>query len=175
MFRNSWCNCYCDHTLLWLPATPPNEVPGTIEARLAAKERYAQRKNIAVLTVKRKILAKHNMIPLFVAELVSVFGVEQSEMKIYKEKIKFPVPCFELDPEAHNGFEIDLKRHIIDCMYTKWARLVIFERDTLQALLMESLKKPDYKLEASIHFSSRHGAQKTLDVLGLVKEWSILY
>jgi hypothetical protein len=115
------------------------------------------------------------MIPLFVAEMVDAFGLCDAEIKKYKQKIEFLLPSFELDNEAHNAFKQRLGSHIRVCMDTKWARLVVFEKGTLQSLLMESLKKPDFKLAACVHFAALHGAPKTFDILELVRDWSLLY
>jgi hypothetical protein len=157
-------NCYSD--------LPPNQENETM---LESRARWALRKGIAVLTVKRKILEKHDVIPLFITELVNEFGYLESDIKKNKLKIIFSIPCEEVNQEEYDVFLKKLSNHVNDCIKTKWGRFVVFEKGTLQAMIMESLKKPEFKFAACIHYSAKYGAQKTFDDLALVKEWSLLY
>jgi hypothetical protein len=69
-----------------------------------------------------------------------------------------------------------MRQHLSKCIEEKWGKQVVFEKDTLQALLMEKLKKPEFRLQAAIHHSERHGAQDTLDLVDLIdREWSLRY
>jgi hypothetical protein len=55
----------------------------------------------------------------------------------------------------------------------RWAHLVA-QDDGLQSLILNKLKKHEYRTLAAIHFSAKHGAEKTIDLLGTVdRVWSL--
>ncbi len=171
LFSNKWCDCKFNTSHIWIPT-------GDDDADVMARRtRYALRKNVAYLSVKRKIMEKHDMIPLIVDELVNTFGLDKViDIKTYKQKIKLLIPCYEVDLVVYQAFAQKLKAHVELCMNTKWAHLVVLEKNTLQSLIMESLmNKPEFKFAASIHFAEKHGATQTFDVMDLVRDWSLRY
>ena len=165
MFESDWFTCSCHPNLIDLP-------PCASDSREDRAAQYAQRLNVATISIKRCILAKKTDIVGLVAEELSAFfadSVAYGRCRVtrqLKERVEFTIPCREVvGHEAFHKFTRSLREHLSNCVKDKWSKSVVFERGTLQALLMAALKTPSYRLHASVHHAGKHGASKTLDVL----------
>jgi hypothetical protein len=73
---------------------------------------------------------------------------------------------------AHQAVMSRLQTHVSSFM-RRWAHLNAQE-DGLQSLLLNKLKKHEYRTLAAIHFSARHGAKRTIDLLDTIdRVWSL--
>ena len=130
-----------------------------------------------VLSIKRCIIEKKPDIVALVAQELDEFSGKKVVKRVMKERIEFSIPCHEVvGHDAFYEYSNKLRLHMANAVATKWTNMVVFEKGTLQALLMASLKNPGYKLESSVHYAAKHGAKCTLDLLDTIdREWSLRY
>jgi hypothetical protein len=148
----------------------PTQTPG-----MTQQERYALRRSIVHLSVKKKVLDKYDLIPKIAEELESSFQIDKKDIKIRKLYIRFPIPNKEVNKEVHEKFLQEFRTHFREFV-VKYKKVILFEKDTLQALLMNNLKNNEYKLLSCIHHSAKHGSQNTIDLLHNIDNvWSIRY
>lgn len=165
MFGLEWLSFAYEHDQFYVP-------PG---------ESHEQRSNIACISVKRCVISKKADIVERVADELQLFGVTTIHrcdiIKKYKDRILCTIPSQEvIGHQAYYEFISRLRTHFEHCVKVKWSQQLLFEKDTLQALLIKSLRNPDFKLQASIHYAVRHGAMRTIDLLKLIdRDWSIRY
>lgn len=160
---------------------PPNADDVMAMAALAAAKRaaktaqYENRLIFVSITVKKRILDKKpEMIDILAKELIA-FGVEEWTLKKMKQRVEFAIPVMKT-VEIRHEYTMRLRLHLSKCIKEKWEKSVVFEKDTLQALLMERLKKPEFRLQAVAFHAERNGATDTLDLVTLMDtHWSLRY
>jgi hypothetical protein len=159
------------------PELPPNadEFAVAIAKRAAKTAQYENRLIFVSITVKKRILDKKpDMIDLLAKELIT-FGVEEWTLKKMKQRVEFAIPVMKT-VEIRREYLVRLELHLSTCIKETWGKTVVFEKDTLQALLMERLKKPEFRLQAVAFHAERHGAVDTLDLVNLMDtHWSLRY
>jgi hypothetical protein len=150
--------------------------------RIARYALYARRQDIGSLMIKRRVLAKRpELMTLFADELAAYSGAAYGGaafvmLKTNAQHLRFTIPCFAVDAAATRAFCQGLHAHLTHCVRVKWAASIVFEKGTLQALLIEYLKRPDQRLAASVHFAAKHGARATLDLLDTVDNvWALRF
>ena len=174
-----WFICTCDSSYITMP-------PRLSDSREDRRIQYEARLNIATISIKRTILAKKSdIIYALSKEIKSFYTSNQLSQELgyhitkkHKQQIQFTVPCSEII-----GFEnfrdlihYKLRDYLKTCIKTKWSASVIFEKDTLQALLFTYLKKPEVRLYASIYYTEKYGANATIQLLNTINnDWSIRF
>jgi len=143
---------------------------------------YKNRWMLVSITVKKRILDKKpNMIDLLAEELIK-YGIENCTVRSLKQRVEFGVKSVKItDTNIDNmpyfiEYIENLRKHLLNCINEKWNKMIVFEKDTLQALLMEKLKNTDFRVKAALYHAQEHGVEETLDVIDLIdREWSLRY
>ena len=168
VYISDWFNASTDSSEIYMARSSLNE---TREER---KAKYDARKNIIALSVKKTILTKcPDMLNLVEAELVAL------EFRIVHKTamhLRFAVPCIEVlgIKEWLDQVECRLRNHFAECRKTKWANMIVTDTNTLQSNIIKALKKSEYRLKAAVHYSEKHGATASLDVLDTIdRVWSL--
>jgi len=160
-----------------LPADASND-----DIREAKILQYKNRWMLVSITVKKRILDKKpNMIDLLAEELIK-YGIENCTVRSLKQRVEFGVKSVKIpDTNIDNGpyfieYMDNLKKHLLDCINEKWNKIIVFEKDTLQALLMQKLKNIDFRVKAALYHSQEHGVEETLDIIDLMdRDWALRY
>ena len=177
---SDWLTCSYDPTIITLPPMTSDS-----DSREDRRIQYDKRLNIGVISIKRQILdKKHDMIDL-VANEISKYANKLLQdsthypfklLRKYKQRIEFSIPCFEIvGYESLRKSCLMLREHLDKCVKEQWCKIVIFEKGTLQSLLMASLKNTSYRLSASVYHAEKHGAVNTFDLLKNIDDWSIRF
>ena len=160
-----------------LPANSSNH-----DIREAKLVQYKNRRMLVSITVKKRILYKKpNMINLLEEELIK-YGIENWTVRSLKQRVEFGVQAVKItDPNIDNmpyfiEYIDNLKKHLLNCINEKWNIMIVFETNTLQALLMEKLKNTDFRVKAALYHAQNHGVEETLDLIDLIdRDWALRY
>jgi len=177
-----WFNSVCDANKFYLPplqepkvSPDAGEAEKALATKVAERAQFENRLIFVSITVKKRILDKKtDMIDVLANELIA-FGIEGWTIKKLKQRVEFAIPVMKTH-EARREYVTRMIDYLHDCVIQKWGKAVVFEKDTLQALLMERLKKPEFRLKATVYHAERHGASDTLDLMNLIDaHWSLRY
>ena len=162
------------------------EIPDWLEATYDPSEyhSFARDVNVARLTVKRRILRKHDLVPEVEREL-GALGPDFEVVRHTATHVVFCLPFSECRtfvdvaylrrlPQVRAEVADRLRAHFAACVRDKWAGVLVVSEDNLQSRLISSLQGREYRLTAAVHFAERKGARATLDLLDLAdRVWSL--
>lgn len=126
--------------------------------------------NIARLCVKKDVLAKVRISDI--AKHLEDLGIPESDITFTTTFVTFALP-FSVDKDKDfNEKIIKFSKQLCEYMIKKYA-LLLEKRDNLQTMIIELLKKSDYRLKASIYFAAKFGHENTFDLLERIDNvWS---
>ena len=129
--------------------------------------------NWARITVNKTIINKHNIIPYIIEGLKSVLGCPDEDIKIRKQGAEFYIPALRVvGVEQFHGNSKNMETYFHEKIFNDWKQYIVTDNN-LQSLIINCLKKNEYRLQAAVYYTDKTSALLALDLLKKVdNEWS---